>query len=678
MKNPLLQDNELPPFPSILPEHIVPAIESILKEVREGIGQLLEGKVRDYKSVVQAREDLENKLHCVWSPISHLNSVMSSVELRDAHAACLSMITDYYSEVGQNRKLFDAYCLIKQSQEYVTLSQSCQKSVDNAIRDFRLSGIDLPKPEREKFSKLSREISILHNTFNNNLLDATEAWQKLVTEEESLPGLSRTVLTSMRQKAKDKGLVGCLLTLDAPCFLAIMTYCEKRNLRRELYMALGTRASRSGPQAGIYDNTEIIQSILVARLEQARLLGFESYADFSIARKMAGSAGEVLAFLENLANKCSTFAKNDFSALASYASLNGGPRELKPWDVAFYSEKFKKSVFDVSEDELRPYFPAPTVLTGMFEVVTRLFDITVKEVKGIPVWHEHVLTYEVHKDGSMVGLFYLDLYARSRKRGGAWMDDCRSRRRDSRGVLQIPVAYLTCNFTGPLGTNPALLSHSEVVTLFHEFGHGLHHLLTKIDVASVSGINGVAWDAVELPSQFLENFCWQKESLSFISRHYKTKEPIPEELLNKLLQGKNHNSAMMMARQLEFGLFDFRLHLEFDPSVESQVQKLLDEVRKKVAVVNPPVGYAFQNGFSHIFGGSYAAGYYSYKWAEVLSADVFAKFLEDGLFNQKTGQKFMSTFLEKGGSEDAMDLFVAFRGRKPKIEPLLIQDGIMV
>ncbi|MFP6802141.1 MAG: M3 family metallopeptidase [Pseudomonadales bacterium] len=677
MINPLLEHNTLPPFNSIVPEHIVPAIETILKALRVGIEELLETRPYNYESVVKARENLEDKLHHAWSPVSHLNSVMNSVELRDAHTACLAMITDYTTEVGQNRPLFEAYQAIAESAQYDSLSQAGRKVIDNALRDFRLSGIDLPESEQARFSELSREISGLNSVFNNNVLDATQVWQKLITEKSGLPGVPHNALASMHQNAVDKELQGYLLTLDAPCYLAIMSHCDDRTLRQELYTAFGTRASNLGPNAGEFDNSDVIHALLSARLEQARLLGFQNYAELSVARKMARSAEEVLGFLDNLAEKSRTFARNDFETLVTFADKNGGPEALKPWDVPYYSEKLKKAAFDISEEELRPYFPAPTVLKGMFEVVRRLFDIEVVPSDGMSVWHEDVLTYEIRKDGVSIARFYFDLYARANKRGGAWMDDCRVRRVDDSGSLQLPVAYLTCNFSGPLGDDPALLSHNEVVTLFHEFGHGLHHMLTRIDAAAVSGINGVAWDAVELPSQFMENFCWQAESLLFISGHYQTGDPLPEDMLDKLLKAKNYNAAMMMVRQLEFGLFDFRLHVEFDPDDQNQVQRVLNQVRQEVAVILPPAEYAFQHGFSHIFGGGYAAGYYSYKWAEVLSADAFAKFLEDGIFNRQTGEEFLATILEKGGSEDAMDLFIAFRGREPEVEALLRQDGMV-
>ncbi len=676
MTNPLLEHNKLPPFKRIKPEHVVPAVEAILEEMRTGIDELLETRPYSYESVVKAQENLEDRLQQAWSPVSHLNSVMNSAELRDAHTACLAMITDYYTEVGQNRPLFEAYKTIAESTEYDSLPQARRKVIDNALRDFRLSGVDLPESGQVRFSELSREISGLNSTFNNNVLDATQAWQKLIAKKSDLPGVPDNALASMQKNAVEKALQGYLLTLDAPCYLAIMTYCDDRTLRQELYTAFGTRASNMGPNAGEFDNSDVMHALLSARLEQAKLLGFENFAELSVARKMARSTEEVLGFLDNLAEKSKAFAQKDVETLVAYATENGGPEDLKPWDVPYYAEKLKKAAFDISEEELRPYFPAPAVLKGMFEVVRRLFDIDVVRSDEMPVWHEDVLTYEIKKDGVSIARFYFDLYARANKHGGAWMDDCRVRRVDDSGSLQLPVAYLTCNFTGPVGDDPALLSHNEVVTLFHEFGHGLHHMLTRIDAAAVSGINGVAWDAVELPSQFMENFCWQAESLSFISGHYQTGESLPEDMLDKLLKAKNYNAAMMMVRQLEFGLFDFRLHAGFDPDEENQVQRILDQVRQEVAVILPPAEYAFQHGFSHIFGGGYAAGYYSYKWAEVLSADAFAKFLEDGIFNRQTGEKFLSTILEKGGSEDAMDLFVAFRGREPEVEALLRQDGM--
>lgn len=679
MNNPLLENNILPPFAEIQPQHMLPALEQTLAEVRHGIEQITGSVPYSYDSVVKAREELEDRLHQVWSPIGHLNGVMNSPEIRDAHTKGLEILTEYYTQVGQNQDLFNAYLEISESDAFQNLSQAERKVVENALRDFRLSGIDLPNTEQVRFSELAKELSALNSQFNNNVLDATQAWRKLV-DEDQLSGVPDTAKALMRQAAESEDLDGFLLTLDAPCYLAIMTYCDDRALREEIYLAFGTRASDTGPNAGEFDNSDVMLDIMRARLEQAQLLGFKNFAELSVARKMARSAEEVLQFLNDLAKKSKPGAEKEFAGLEKFADRFRGdhndPGRLEPWDTAYYSEKRKKAEFDISQEELRPYFPAPRVLEGMFEVARRLFDIDIIHDASMPVWHDDVLTYEIRKMGETIARFYVDLYARQDKRGGAWMDDCRVRRSLVSGGVQLPVAYLTCNFSGPVGDDPALLSHDEVVTLFHEFGHGLHHMMTRVEAAAVSGINGVAWDAVELPSQFMENFCWQPESLSFISGHYQSGDPLPQDMLEKLLAVRNFNSAMMMVRQLEFALFDFRLHVEFDPEAKDQIADTIDQVRKEVAVVPPPAEYAFQHGFSHIFGGGYAAGYYSYKWAEVLSADAFSKFMEDGIFNRQTGEKFLSTILEKGGSEEAMDLFVAFRGREPRVEALLRQDGI--
>ena len=675
MSNPLLKPGTLPPFGDIRAEHMVPAVEQTLAEVRRGIEAIVETESCSYPSVVKAREELEDRLHHVWSPIGHLNGVMNSPEIREAHAKGLDMLTEYYTGVGQNQGLFEAYKQVRDSDDFASLGQAEKKVVENTLRDFRLSGIDLPDEKRKRYSELAREISSLNSQFNNHLLDATQAWRKQVTESD-LAGVPERALGLMRQAAEREGREDYLLSLDAPCYLAIMTYCDDRALRKEMYLAYGTRASDRGPNGGEFDNSDVMRALLSARREQAQLLGFENFAELSVTRKMARSAEEVLQFLGNLVAKSRPGAEEEYRVLSEFAREIGDLEALEPWDIAYYSEKHKKAAFDISQEELRPYFPAPKVLEGMFEVARRLFDIDIVSDATMPTWHEDVLTYKVRRDGTVIARFYVDLYARQNKRGGAWMDDCRVRRSLAGGGLQLPVACLTCNFSGPVGDGPALLSHDEVVTLFHEFGHGLHHMMTRVEAAAVSGINGVAWDAVELPSQFMENFCWQAESLSFISGHYQTGEALPDDLLEKLLNARNFNAAMMMVRQLEFALFDFRLHVEFDPGVDAQVQAVIDQVRDEVAVVRPPAEYAFQHGFSHIFGGGYAAGYYSYKWAEVLSADAFGRFLEEGIFNRQTAEKFLATILEKGGSEDAMDLFVAFRGREPEVEALLRQDGI--
>ncbi|HJP52006.1 MAG TPA: oligopeptidase A, partial [Pseudomonadales bacterium] len=608
---------------------------------------------------------------------SHMNSVVNTPELRDAYNASLPKLSEYQTEMGQNADLFSAYQSILTGPDFDTLDQAQKKSIENAIRDFRLSGIDLPKKKQSRFAEISKRLSELSSQFSDNVLDATMGWKKVVTDKSELSGLPENALGLARQMAEQNDEKGYLLTLDIPSYLPVLSYCENEKLRREMYEAFVTRASDQGPGKGQWDNSEIIHEILTLRKERAELLGFRNFAELSLATKMAQDTDQVIGFLTELAEKSKPAAEKEFAAICEFAQNEFDVKEINAWDVNFYAEKLKEHRFSISEEKLRPYFPEPTVLSGLFEVVRRLYDIEIEETKNIETWHEDVTTYNITKDGITIARFYLDLYARANKRGGAWMDDCRVRRITAKGETQLPVAYLTCNFSAPVGGNPSLLTHTEVVTLFHEFGHGMHHMMTKVTCAPVSGVNGVAWDAVELPSQFMENWCWQKEALAFISAHFKTGESLPAEMLEKLLAAKNFQSAMMTVRQLEFALFDFRLHLEFDPNLDDQVQTILNEVRNDVAVVPAPEFSRFQHGFSHIFGGGYAAGYYSYKWAEVLSADAFAKFQEEGIFNRQTGEKFLTSILEVGGSVDPMDMFVEFRGREPEIDALLKQDGIL-
>jgi oligopeptidase A len=679
--NPLLERHELPPFEKIEPGHMVPAITAILKENREAIARLLDedGEDRlDYDSLVSVREALDDRLHQAFSPISHLNAVANNVEIRAAHGTCLGLLSEYQTEMSQNEQLFKAYQRIASAEDFTGLGKERCKAVNNELRDFRLSGIDLGDADKQRFSELSKNLAQLSTDFNNNVLDATQAWSRLITDSALLQGVPANTLGLLQQKAQEKGEEGFLLTLDGPCYLAIMSHCDDAELRRGIYLAYATRASDQGPNAGDFDNSQIMLDILAARAEQAKILGFNNFAEVSVERKMAGSPSQVLEFLDDLAVRSGPIARAEYEETRAFAEERYGVIDFNPWDVAYYSEKLKKDKFDISEEELRPYFPVPVVMQGMFEVVRRLYDIEIRPANDMPTWHPDVLTYDIFRDDGRIARFYVDLYTRSTKRGGAWMGDCRVRRVEQNGNLQLPVAYLTCNFTSPVGDDPALLSHSELVTLFHEFGHGLHHMMTRVSCANVSGINGVAWDAVELPSQFMENWCWQSEALKFISGHYQTGEPLPQDMLAKLNNARNFQSAMQMVRQLEFGLFDFRLHVASndEPPLQANIQALIDQVRTEVAVVLPPVEHRFQHAFSHIFGGGYAAGYYSYKWAEVLSADAFSKFLEDGLFNRQTGEKFLSTVLEQGGSEDAMDLFVAFMGREPSVNALLKQEGI--
>ena len=677
MTNPLLERNELPPFRAILPNHVVPAVDQLLTANRQEITKLLEDNVCDWDGLIAVIEALNDFLSQSFGPVSHMNSVVNTPELRDAYNASLPKLSEYQTEMGQNADLFSAYQSILTGSDFDTLDQAQKKSIENAIRDFRLSGIDLPKNKQSRFAEISKRLSELSSQFSDNVLDATMGWKKVVTDKSELSGLPENALGLARQMAEQNDEEGYLLTLDIPSYLPVLSYCENEKLRREMYEAFVTRASDQGPGKGQWDNSEIIHEILTLRKERAELLGFRNFAELSLATRMAQDTDQVIGFLTELAEKSKPAAEKEFTAICEFAQNEFDVKEINAWDVNFYAEKLKEHRFSISEEKLRPYFPEPTVLSGLFEVVRRLYDIEIEETKNIETWHEDVTTYNITKEGITIARFYLDLYARANKRGGAWMDDCRVRRITAKGETQLPVAYLTCNFSAPVGGNPSLLTHSEVVTLFHEFGHGMHHMMTKVTCAPVSGVNGVAWDAVELPSQFMENWCWQEEALAFISAHFKTGESLPPEMLEKLLAAKNFQSAMMTVRQLEFALFDFRLHLEFDPNLDDQVQTILNEVRNDVAVVPAPEFSRFQHGFSHIFGGGYAAGYYSYKWAEVLSADAFAKFQEEGIFNRQTGEKFLTSILEVGGSVDPMDMFVEFRGREPEIDALLKQDGIL-
>ena len=682
MKNPLLEKNELPPFDKIKPEHIEAAIDHMLAENRAAVVRLLSSGASEYEDLVVELEALDDKLNQAFSPVSHMNSVVNSPALRDAYNACLPKLSEYGTEMGQNPLLYAAYQAIKESQAFHDLDRSKRMVIEQAIRDFKLSGVNLPKQEQQRFSEISKRLSELSSKFSDNVLDATMAWSRQFDDTSELQGLPETALQLALQTAQQRGEKGYVFTLEFPSYLPVMTYCENESFRREIYEAFATRASDQGPYAGKWDNTSVMQEILSLRQEMSSLLGFDNYAEYSIAKKMAQSNDQVIEFLEDLASKSVSVATAQYAELCKFAQQHYGKSELNAWDVTFYSERLKEQKFDISEEALRPYFPAPRVLNGMYEVVRRLYDIEVVQTTNVVTWHKDVQTFDIRKNGETIARFYLDLFARPNKQGGAWMDECRVRREvygtGEQGVsIQLPVAYLTCNFTGPVGDAPSLLTHDQVVTLFHEFGHGLHHMLTKVSAAGVSGINGVAWDAVELPSQFMENWCWQSEALNFISGHYESGEVLPEEMLEKMLAGKNFQSAMAMVRQLEFSLFDFRLHAEFDPEIPNQIQAVLDEVRSQVAVVPAPSFNRFQNGFGHIFGGGYAAGYYSYKWAEVLSADAFSRFEQDGIFNRQTGEQFLVSVLEQGGSVDPMDMFVAFMGREPRVEALLKQEGIV-
>ena len=673
--NPLLSDTLLPRFDAIQPAHVEPAVDHLLAANRAEIARLLaEVKTPDWHNFVEPIEELDDRLNRAWSPVSHLNSVRNSDALRDAYNACLPKLSAYATEMGQNAALCEAYKQVAYKSDQ--LNQAQRKMLANIVLDFTLSGVDLPPEKKTRFSEISERLSLLTNTFEENLLDATQAWSKIITDVTELAGLPQSALDLARQNAEQRGVEGWLLTLDFPSYYPVMAYADNRALRFEIYEAYVTRASELGPQAGKWDNGAIMKEILALRHEMAQLLGFKNYAERSLAKKMASSTDEVLQFLLDLAKRAKPQAEREYAELTAFARERDGLEKLESWDTAYYAEKLRQARYSISQEELKPYFPDTRVIAGLFQVAERLFGIRFAERQGVTAWHPDVRFYDIlDADGSLIAQFYFDLYAREKKRGGAWMDVCVTRFHGAHKA-QHPVAYMTCNFTPPIGDKPALLTHDEVQTLFHEFGHGLHHMLTKIDYPPVSGISGVAWDAVELPSQFMENWCWEREALDVISGHYQTGAAIPEELYQRMLAAKHFQSAMQLLRQLEFSLFDFRLHLEYDPAQGARIEETLAAVREQVAVVHPPVWNRFANGFSHIFAGGYAAGYYSYKWAEVLSADAFSLFEEQGVFNADAGRAFREQILEKGGSDDAMALFVAFRGREPKIEPLLRHSGI--
>ena len=673
--NPLIDYPDLPPFSEIRPEHVKPAVEQLVEAGRERIRKVLADGDFSYRALELTLAEEDERLEKAFGPVGHLNAVAQDEALREAYNACLPLISEYSTEVGQNSELFAAYQALRDSDEFNTLTPAQQKDIDNTLRDFRLSGVALPEAQKAQYMENAKRLSELTTRFENNLLDATQAWKKHVTDEAELAGLPDTALAGAADRARAEGLEqGWLLTLDFPVFFAVMSHAENRALREEMYRAFTTRASDQGPQADEYDNGAVMDEILKLRHEQANLLGFANYADKSLATKMARDVDEVIGFLEDLARRAKPQAEREVAALKAFAAEQGAD-DLQPWDLGYWSERLREARYDLSDEALRPWFPAEKVIDGMFQVVGKLFGIRFRQRDDVDTWHPDVRFFElVDDDGSVRAAFYLDMYARNGKRGGAWMDDARVRRRRLDGELQTPVAYLTCNFAPPAGGKPGLLTHDEVVTLFHEFGHGLHHMLTEQEVAGISGINGVAWDAVELPSQFLENWCWTEEGLALISGHYETGEPLPRETLDKMLAAKNFQSAMGMMRQLEFSLFDMRLHAEYREGLN--IQQVLDEVREQVSVIKPPAFNRFQNGFGHIFAGGYAAGYYSYKWAEVLSCDAYARFEEEGPFNEATGRDFRDKILARGGSREPMELFVDFRGREPSVEPLLRHSGI--
>ena len=667
--------DQLPKFSQFDVSRIEATIDKILGKNRDELEALLKKNI-DWPEFIHSLALMDNRLSRAWSPVRHLNSVMNSDELREAHDRCIPKLSAYSTDMAQNEKLYQRYQSVANSDQYKKLDQANQKTIDDALLKFKLNGVALDSEQKQQFKQLKQALSTLKTKFEHNVLDATQAWQMHIKKESDLKGLPDYAKAMGKQEAKKEKEAGWIFTLDAPAYIAIMTYADNRQMRQEMYEAYTTRASDQGPDAGKFDNSDIMSDILSHRRQLASLLGFNNYAELSIADKMAETTAEVIDFLQDLVIKSKSQAIKEFEQLKQFAKQLDNIDELQAWDVAYYSEKLKQQQYGISQEELKPYFPANKVIQGLFDIVHRLYGIQIEQRTDVDVWHPDVGFYQITDSEDIIrGGFYLDLYARANKRGGAWMDECISRMQINDDV-QIPVAYLTCNLTPPVDDQPALFTHDEVTTLFHEFGHGLHHMLTQVSALFVSGINGVEWDAVELPSQFMENWCWEKQGLALISEHYQTKQTLPDELFDKLLKAKNFQSAMFMLRQLEFALFDFKLHMEFDEPGFEGVQELLNQIREQVAVVKPPVFNRFQHSFSHIFAGGYAAGYYSYKWAEVLSADAYSKFEETGIFNQITGKAFLENILEKGGSKKAMELFKAFRGREPKIDALLKHSGL--
>ena len=678
--NPLLHIEGLPIFSALKPRHIYPAISQAVEHCRQTIIEITAQSKADPKpswdSVIAPIEEADDRLSKMWAVVSHLNGVCNTVEFRLAHDSCLPLLSEYYTWCGQYQPLYEVLTRIKDSDEFLLLTKAQRRSIENSLRDFKLTGVDLPPAQKARLGEISAQLSQLQSDFANHVLDATHAYVKQITDENELSGLPLGARKLAKAQAEQRSLEGWAFTLDIPSYMPVMMYADNRALRQELYEAYNTRASELGPQAGQFDNQPVMEQILKLRHEEAQLLGFDNYAALSLATKMAKNTSEVVDFLRDLARKSKPQGEAEMQALRDFAA-SLGQSDLQPWDVAYYAEKLRQAQYSYNAEELRPYFPINKVLSGLFECAHRLYDITIRPRYGVDVWHDDVTCYDVYDGfGSKIGTFYMDLYARQGKRGGAWMDECQVRRYRQDGALQLPVAYLVCNFTPPVGKRQAELTHAEVVTLFHEFGHGLNQLLTRIDIADVSGINGVPWDAVELPSQFNEEFAWQQEVLNFLSGKVGTGEPLPPEKLQALLKAKNFESAMAMLRQLQFALFDFLLHRDYDPAKGGRIMETYQAVMAELSVTPPYEKSRMPNSFSHIFAGGYAAGYYSYKWAEVLAADAFGRFLEEGIFNTQVGQDFRDDILAVGGAEDPLAAFIAFRGRKPTVDALLNQSGI--
>jgi len=675
--NPLLETTGLPRFSAIKPEHVEPAVDAVLADYRQRIDALLASDTpRDFAHVLLLGEELEDRLNRAWSPVSHLHGVADSEELRKAYAAAQEKIVEHSSELGQNRDLYAAVKAAEDAPATRALPRAARTLIEHELRDFRMSGVALEEPARSRFREMASELANLSTEFENAVLDATDAWSETLTDEAQLAGIPDSGRAVLHAYAQEKNVEGWLVTLKQPSVQAVLTYADDRELRARVYRAYQTRASDQGPNAGTFDNSERIEKILALRHEGARMLGFADAAEDSLATKMAPSPDAVFAFLRDLAARAKPVALRELDELRALAASELGIADLQPWDVGYASEKLRERKYALNEEELKPYFPLDAVLAGFFDIVQRVFGVSLRQREGVDVWHADVRYYDlVDANGKVFAGAYVDLYARSGKRGGAWMDVCINRFRREEGT-QLPVAFLTCNFAPPTATTPSLLTHDDVLTLFHEFGHGLHHLLTEVDYPGVAGISGVEWDAVELPSQFMENFGWQREALDLFARHYQTGARLPDELYERMQAARYFQAGLFLVRQLEFALFDFRIHREFDPARGGRVLDILREVRSEVAVLHPPEWQRFPHAFTHIFSGGYAAGYYSYLWAEVLSADAFERFEEAGVFDRATGEAYRKSILAVGGSRPALESFVEFRGREPKPDALLRSYGL--
>jgi oligopeptidase A len=669
-QNPLLNGTALPAFDTILPEHVETGIRALLDDNRARISELAVAPAPTFRTLVEPLEELNHRLARAWSPVGHLNGVMNNEALRERYNACLPLLSAYGTDLSQDERLFQAYSTVR-AQEGANLDAEQLAVVDHALLEFRLAGVALDGARKDRFKTVMLELSRLAAKFEENVLDATNAFSHEVTTADELEGLNATIVAQAKERATAAGKSGWLLGLDQPTYVAVVTDARSPALRKAFYRAWSTRAATTGPSPPQFDNTQVMEDLLRLRHEIAQLLGYPDYAAYALARRMARSVDEVLTFLREIARAARPAAERDLAELTAFAG-----RDLDAWDITFYSERLQEERYSISQEELRPYFPLSRVLDGLFAVVQRLFQVSFSLRNDVSLWHPDACYYDIiDAAGSVIGGVYLDPYARPNKRSGAWMDDCVGRKELASGSA-LPVAYLVCNALPGATGQPAQLTHDDVVTLFHEFGHGLHHLLTRVRYPSISGINGVAWDAVELPSQFMENYAWQPEVLREMTRHVDTGAPLPEDKIAQLLRTRSFQAGLATLRQVEFALFDFRLHAEYDPAQGARIAQILAEVRAEVAVIRIPEWNRYPNSFGHIFAGGYAAGYYSYKWAEVLSADAFSAFEETGIYDRATAGRFVDAILARGGSRDALDAFVAFRGRKPDIRPLLRQHGI--